>query len=333
MSLLLGVDGGGTKTDFLLIDATGEVRARYRAGSAYYPETGLAALGEMLASGIAATLRLANVTAADVHAAFIGLPAHGEDSALEPQLEALPAQALPHGRYRCGNDMVCGRAGALAGEDGINLVAGTGSIAYGEYAGRQARAGGWGELFSDEGSAYWVAREALNRFARMSDGRLPRGPLYALVRERFALQGDLDLCAAVYGPPALSRSGLAALAPLVARAAAAGDLVAQEVLVCAAQELAGLVGAVREALQPAAGVTLPVSCTGGMFQFGELILEPLRRALRTRAPGTAFVAPRMAPDAGAALCAARFGGVVLGAAALARLADQCPPGPSTAGGA
>ncbi len=38
-------------------------------------------------------------------------------------------------------------------EDGINLVAGTGSIAYGEFAGRAARAGGWGELFSDEASA------------------------------------------------------------------------------------------------------------------------------------------------------------------------------------
>ena len=74
--------------------------------------------------------------------------------------------------------MVCGWAGALAGEDGINIVAGTGSIAYGEYRGRSARAGGWGELFSDEGSAYWLAREGLRLFSRMSDGRAPRGALY-----------------------------------------------------------------------------------------------------------------------------------------------------------
>ena len=83
----------------------------------------------------------------------------------------LPRRRSCPGRYRCGNDAVCGWAGALAGEDGINIVAGTGSIGYGEFEGRAARAGGWGELFSDEGSAHWIAREALSLFSRMSDGR------------------------------------------------------------------------------------------------------------------------------------------------------------------
>ena len=110
-----------------------------------------------------------------------------------------PAQALPHRRYSCGNDMVCGWAGALAGADGINIVSGTGSIAYGEFAGRNARAGGWGELFSDEGSSYWLAREGLRLFSRMSDGRSPRGSLYEYVRRHFSLASDLDLCAAIYG--------------------------------------------------------------------------------------------------------------------------------------
>ncbi|MEI9903464.1 MAG: BadF/BadG/BcrA/BcrD ATPase family protein [Asticcacaulis sp.] len=73
--------------------------------------------------------------------------------------------------------MICGWAGSLAGADGINIVAGTGSIGYGERLGRGARAGGWGEVFSDEGSAYWIAVQGLAAFARMSDGRLAKGPL------------------------------------------------------------------------------------------------------------------------------------------------------------
>ena len=119
--------------------------------------------------------------------------------------------------------MVCAWAGALAGDDGINIVAGTGSIAYGEYRGRSARAGGWGELFSDEGSAYWLAREGLRLFSRMSDGRAPRGALYEHVRHHFGLQDDLDLCGALYGKSAAQRSQFAQLSRLVAEAAGAGD--------------------------------------------------------------------------------------------------------------
>ena len=83
---------------------------------------------------------------------------------------------LGHDRYSCDNDMVCGWAGSLAGEDGINVISGTGSMTYGERQGVGHRVGGWGELFGDEGSAYWIAAQGLNAFTRMSDGRLPHGP-------------------------------------------------------------------------------------------------------------------------------------------------------------
>jgi len=325
VNIFLGVDGGGTKTDFLLIDGAGHVLASHRAGSAYYLETGVEALESLLAQGIASTLQQAGVTASGISFGFIGLPAYGEDSALTPRLDSVAAQVLPVARYRCGNDMVCGWAGALAGSDGINLVAGTGSIAYGEWAGRHARAGGWGELFSDEGSAHWLARAALTLFSRMSDGRSERGPLHELVRQRFGLRGDLDLCAAVYGPPALSRSALAALAPLAAQAAAAGDLAARALFAAAALELAALVDAVRTALQPPPQALLPVSYCGGMFQFGEVLLEPLRSALRGRAQRYEFTAPRLNPAAGAALSAARLAGAALTAAAVDALARECAP--------
>lgn len=328
MRTYLGVDGGGTKTDFLLIDESGRVLASHRAGSAYYLETGLGELKAMLVAGIQATLQQAAVPAAQVDFAFIGLPAHGEDSALLPRLDGIAADVLPDLRHRCGNDMVCGWAGALAGSDGINLVAGTGSIVYGEFAGRQARAGGWGELFSDEGSAYWLAREGLNLFSRMSDGRAEKGPLYDMIRERFQLRGDLDLCAAIYGPPPLARSELAGLAPIVARAAHAGDVQARRLFAAAARELAGLVHAVRDTLNPPPQASMPVSHSGGMFQFGEMLLGPLRAALHAGAREYEFVAPKMTPGAGAALYAARLSGTPLAATAIAELARQCAAAPS-----
>ncbi len=335
MSVFLGVDGGGTKTDFVLVDGTGRVLASHRAGSAYYLETGIDALEAMLVEGIRATLELARIPPAHVDFAFLGLPAHGEDSALLPRLNRIATAVLPLDRHRCGNDMVCGWAGALAGRDGINLVAGTGSIAYGELAGRQARAGGWGELFGDEGSAYWLAREGLALFSRMSDGRTPKGPLYELVRGRFALRDDLDLCAAIHGPPPLSRSAFADLAPVVAAAARAGDLQARQLLAAAARELASIVNAVADALHAHAGVPaapLPVSYSGGLFHLEDAILDPLRAALDAGGRRHQFIAPILTPAAGAALYAARLAGQPLGAGAIATLARQLPARPSTDAG-
>ena len=321
----LGVDGGGSKTHFLLIDEGGRVLAAHAEGPAYYLEIGFDALREMLAQGIGRTLQHAGIAIADVSFAFIGLPAYGEDRAVLPLLDAAPAVALPAGRYRCGNDMVCGWAGALAGGDGINIVAGTGSIAYGEYAGRSARAGGWGELFSDEGSAYWLAREGLRLFSRMSDGRAPRGALYECVRHHFALQEDLDLCAAIYGKSVAQRSQFAQLSRVVAEAANAGDVAARALFLQAAHELADMVDALHQQMEVPAHAQLAVSYSGGMFEQRDLLLKPLEAELLSRARNYRFVAARLPPDAGAALHAARLAGAPLAAASIAALEFRSRP--------
>ena len=319
MKTFLGVDGGGTHTRFILIDETGRVLASHLEGPAYYIEIGLDELRRMLAAGIGRTLAQGQVREEDLTHAFLGLPAYGEDSTSVPALDAAPAQALPHGRYRCDNDMVCGWAGALAGADGINIVSGTGSIAYGEFAGGTARAGGWGELFGDEGSSYWLAREGLRLFSRMSDGRMPRGPLYAQVRRHFALARDLDLCAAIYGKDIAQRSQFAQLARLLTAAAAEGDRAALGLFERAAQELADIVDAVRRQLPVPADVVIPVSSSGGMFQPGNGLREMLASELQRRSAQYRFIEALLPPHVGAAIQAARLCGNPLSAAGLAAL--------------
>jgi N-acetylglucosamine kinase-like BadF-type ATPase len=317
--MFLGVDGGGTKTAFALIDSAGRVLARHQDSSAYYIEVGMAGVAAMLARGSEALFAAAGVTAADVSFAFFGLPAYGEDRSVLPQLDALPRAVLGQDRYLCGNDMVCSWAGSLACADGISVIAGTGSMAYGEVAGRRARAGGWGELFSDEGSAHWIARAGLGLFSRMSDGRAPRGPLYQLVRDRLALQQDLDLCQVVYGDLKGERSRIAALSRLVSEAAALGDQLAQAIIDAAAAELAALVDAVRSALGIEAGQDVAVSCTGGLFGADGPLHTPFAQALAARGAAYRLAPPRLAPVIGAALYAARSAGTPLDAAALERL--------------
>jgi N-acetylglucosamine kinase-like BadF-type ATPase len=326
VSAFLGIDGGGSKTAFLLIDDSGRVLGSHKEGPAYYLEIGLDALRSMLARGIEVTLAQAGMRAAAVEFSFLGLPSYGEDSQLVATLDGIASPQLPVGRYRCGNDAVCGWAGALAGEDGINLICGTGSMAYGEYRGRSARAGGWGELFSDEGSAYWLAREGLNLFSRMSDGRAARGPFYDLVRRHFKLAIDLDLCGAIYGKEQFQRSHLAALAPLVTEAAAAGDTAAAALLECAADELVELIAAVRSSLQIPDELTTKVSHSGGMFRQRELLLSRLQYRLEREGKRYALVEPKLSPTAGAALYAMRLAGRALDASAVKLLSAQSGQG-------
>ncbi len=157
-----------------------------------------------------------------------------------PRIDAAAAQALQHGRLRCDNDMVCGWAGSLAGADGVNVIAGTGSMTYGRRAGAGVRVGGWGELFGDEGSGYWIGIRALRAFSKMSDGRAERGPLHDVLSRDLALDADIDLIGLVLHQWQGARQQIAALAPAVREAAISGDHRAQAILTDAAAELAGI---------------------------------------------------------------------------------------------
>ncbi len=317
--VFLGVDGGGTKTEFVLIDAAGQVRARQQTATSYYLQIGFDGLGKVLQEGVAAALAEAKLAASDIRYAFFGLPAYGEDSLVQDRLDALPEAVLQHHRYRCGNDMVCGWAGSLAGDDGINIVAGTGSIGYGERQGVSARSGGWGELFGDEGSAYWIAIQGLNAFTRMSDGRMPAGRLHRIFKSHFGVSADLDICGRVMSDGAPSRDKIAALSRLVATAAGDGDAAALAIFDRAAEELAGIVDAIRVQLGFTGAEVVRLSYSGGVFRSGETVLQPLRRHLAGRSLQFVLAAPLLSPSIGAALYAARLAGQPLDQTALARL--------------
>lgn len=307
--LYLGVDGGGTKTRFALIDAAGALLAEAQLGTAYHPQIGLDGVRQVLSAGVTQVLVQTRAkTTDDIAQAFFGLPAYGEDSRATAALQAIPAQILGHERYTCDNDMVCGWAGSLDCRDGINIIAGTGSMGYGRHGARAARAGGWGEVFSDEGSAYWIAIQGLNVFSRMSDGRLPRGPLHDVLREHFHLSDDLDICSRVYGDDAFSRNDLAGLSILVSQAARQGDASAIGIFENAARELAGMAIALRNRLDFDDDKPVPLSYSGGAFNAGSFLMAPFEDALNGQGEKFKLQAPIHAPHYGAALYAMQLAG-------------------------
>lgn len=323
MAIYLGVDGGGSKTAFALVDSAGRVLARATAPSSYYFNEGFDVVERVLAQGVSQVCVDSGIQPVDIDAAFFGLPGYGEASADIPRLDAVPQHVLGHDRYSCDNDMVCGWAGSLAGEDGINVISGTGSMTYGERDGVGRRVGGWGELFGDEGSAYWVAAQGLNVFSRMSDGRLSRGPLYELLRDRLQITSDLDVVSLVIDTWHGNRGSIASLATTVCSAAQADDLVCRRILEAAATELVTLIDTTRLLVGFTEADVVPVSYSGGMFSdkaFRRLFLDalgalPAKYDLRR---------PRLDPALGAALYAAKHSGHPLNADAVQHLSDNNP---------
>lgn len=320
--MFLGIDSGGTKTALVLVDPDGTVAARTQAPSCYYlgSSEGPALVDRVLRRAVAEICDRAAITTAEVEFAFVALPGYGEVSRDLAALDAAPRAALGHDRYACGNDMVAGWAGSLGAVDGINVVSGTGSICYGEHDGSGVRTGGWGELFGDEGSGHWIAVRGLQAFSRMSDGRLPPGPLVQRLRERLGLGSDLDAIDVTLGQWRGDRSRVAALSTVVAGAAAEGDEEAASILLRAAAELVALVDTARRRLGFPPDEQVPVSYSGGVFAAAP-VREEFVRLLSTADARYDLRQPLYPPDLGAALYAARLAGMPLDPAALRRLRD------------
>jgi N-acetylglucosamine kinase-like BadF-type ATPase len=315
----LGADGGGSKTAFALIDSDGHVLARATAPPSYYFNADFDVVERVLTQGVTDICTQAGIETADIDAAFFGIPGYGEASADVENLDAVPGRVLGHDRYSCDNDMVCGWAGSLAGEDGINVISGTGSMTYGERQGTGHRVGGWGELFGDEGSAYWIAAQGLNAFSRMSDGRLARGPLHALLKERLQLAGDLDVVSLVIDTWGGNRTSVAALATTVCAAARDEDAVARRILTSAADELVTLIDTTRTLIGFTDQETVPVSYSGGMFSDDDF-LALFVAALQRQTAKYDLQRPLLDPALGAALYAAKHRGEPLSRTSVRQLA-------------
>jgi N-acetylglucosamine kinase-like BadF-type ATPase len=191
------------------------------------------------------------------------------------------------------NDAVIAQWGGLGGQPGVAVLAGTGSIALARGAdGREARSGGYGYLVSDEVSGYWLGREAIAACLKALDGRAPPTALADSLIAATKRASVADLVGWLYsGQSQVRRS--APLAPLVARAADAGDAVAIDILERAARALAELVlAATRQVWGDAPPHPLPVARCGGVWAAGPRLVEPFDRAVQSMGSGASFVQPR-----------------------------------------
>ncbi|MBQ4343693.1 MAG: hypothetical protein IJC38_07380 [Erysipelotrichaceae bacterium] len=277
MKFYLGIDGGGTKTAFALANEKKEVLAQIEKTGCSYLEIGKEGVVSLLSEGVSECLKQANVERCE--AICIGLPCFGENQLMDEVLTKELSECLPSSKVKLVNDAIVGWAGSLNGKEGIHLVAGTGSLAIGKGMTNEfARSGGWNEFFGDEGSCYWVGRQAMQVFSKQADGRIKKGPLYHLVKKTYQLKADFEFIDYVLTVKDY-RDQVAAFQRIALAAANNGDESVQKIYEDAADELFEMVKSVKNQLKWSAEI-IPVSYYGGLFHAQKWVLPQLEKRLK-----------------------------------------------------
>ncbi len=308
--LLLGIDGGGTSTAAWLADAEGRVLGRGEAGPSNVKAVGPKAAFEALVASTSAAFAQAGKDRQPIEVACLGLAGFDrpEDKTV---LEAWNREVFRAGRLLLVNDGDLVVAAGTPEGWGIGLIAGTGSIAVGIGPdGRKSRAGGWGHIFGDEGSAYSVAIAGLRATAHRADGRMAptasgSDSLTARLCRSLGATEPARLITLVYGL-GLDRAAIASLAPAVVESARDGDPAAREILQVAAQGLAEMVDAAIRSTGLAEVEKVPLAVAGGFLLGCPMLRRMLLDRLASIAPSRQVV-PREVPDpvAGAIILARR----------------------------
>ncbi|MEY7972608.1 N-acetylglucosamine kinase [Saccharomonospora xinjiangensis] len=311
MRLAVGVDAGGTSTRAMVIDEGGHVRGSGSAGggnpNSHPPESAALAMAE----AVARALGEAGADPADVCAWVIGMA--GRSKLTDPTIAAVFERAwdglglVRAGRPRLVSDAVAAFVSATPEPDGTVLVAGTGSVA-GRIRQRDlvATVGGYGWLLGDEGSGFWLGRQAVRTALDVLGGNRPPSRLADAVLHEAGIEAHTPDAAfrLITAANAGSPIDLARFAPLVSAAHAEGDAAARSIVERAAELLTETVLAARDE-----GETTPVVLVGSVVGRSSPVGDAVRAALTT-----ATDAPVLSSDNG-----------VLGAAWLAAL-DAFGPG-------
>jgi N-acetylglucosamine kinase-like BadF-type ATPase len=291
-TLVIGVDGGGTRTRARLADIHGKILGNGEAGTSNPTAGGFDASQAEILAAIQCAFDDAQMPRQMAAAACFGIG--GVDRADQRALFNTWGEQNVAAKCSAMNDGEIVIAAGSAESWGIALIAGTGSIAWGKTRdGKIARAGGWGYLLGDEGSGYDLARRALRAAARAADGRGTAKQLLAAILAHWKLNDPYDLIAQVY------RSGykpadIAQIAPLVLRLAEQGDASALTLVDQAARALATTVGAVARSLEFKENA-IPLSLTGGLLLQAESlrqrVLAELEKQIGHFAPVTLVEQP------------------------------------------
>ena len=304
MTYSLGFDGGGTKTECVLLGAQGQILARAVAGPSNPLRSGFEQAFASLHTAADSVLSAARVDARQVTAVGAGLAGAGSRRVVKRVMGFL-VESFPQADVHVSTDLEVALE-AAAGEDaGIVLVAGTGSAAFGRNGeGHTVRAGGHGPWVGDEGSAFDIGRRAVTSVARARDHLAPVTLLAEMIPAALECANWQALLERIAAAP---DDVFPRIFPLVVEAAEAGDAPANEILFSAALGLTQLAGSVVRRLQMEDAEFI-LAKSGGVFGHSQILESAVDALLHSLAPKARVSVLTVPPAIGAARLAIRLSG-------------------------
>jgi N-acetylglucosamine kinase len=304
-NLILGVDGGGTKTRAILCREDGSIVGFGEAGGFNINNlSSQTCIYNLRAALEAAFGRSQNHS---VQSVFFGLCTIKDAEDVKVARELISQTGLHAEQISIENDLANVLASGIPSGPGVALIAGTGShVVARDELNQLTWCGGWGGLIGDVGSGYSLGIQAANAVARAHDGRGAQTMLTEALLAALKISSATGLLRVV-SDPSVGLHGIAALAPLVMRAAESGDAVAVAILDANAQ---GLAECVATAVNRAAlSEDFPVVFAGGVARSGPPFQSMLETAITRKLPGARFVDLQMPLECGAATMALRAAGI------------------------
>ncbi len=257
---IAGIDAGGTSVKCVIVDELGNIKIRAGAGPANPQVVGFKQAVESVQEALKRACTGIGLDRVDLLGIGMAGTGRSEDIKLikDHLLPCFQAEEV-----YLSNDGVISLYGALAGEAGIVVTAGTGSIVYGlSETGILKRSGGWGPLLGDEGSGFYLGLEAIKAVIRSSENREANTILTGIIKDELAINDLFDLIPFIYQDK-LPRHQIARLAPGILRAVSEGDTVAAEIV---NQGIRQLVLQVVELITRFGNKELTVAVNGGLFK-------------------------------------------------------------------
>lgn len=236
---LLGIDGGGTKTEFLLTDLNGREIKRLILGASNPVSAGVENTYNVLDDGIEETCRGVNLSEISVYAGIAGAKSGDFQQLINSFISKFGFSS-----YNCGSDIDLALEVALKGGNGTAVIMGTGIVAYAQNGEKLHRSGGRGYMIDKGGSGYHFGSDALNSAFEFVDGRGGSETLYKLVEKMLGKELESSV-AEIYGGGA---TFVASFAPAVFEAFRLGDSKAAEIIDRNTCEAAKIINTARKSM-------------------------------------------------------------------------------------
>jgi N-acetylglucosamine kinase-like BadF-type ATPase len=300
MKYIIGVDGGGTKTEAIAYYLDGEEIGKGYAGFGNLI-LGFQDAFENITLSIKRCMDDVRKNENEAECIFIYLGIAGiEAGNIKERLEKALMESFKV-EVKATNDADIAMAALLNGEDGILTISGTGSISYGVCNGKKERCGGWGHILGDEGSGYYIALQGFKNMTIEEDFVRPKSELTKLFMERLNIDRISDIKSFVYSA---NKGEIAAFAPLVIKAADSGDSKAMKILIQAGKDLALITVNLYVRLSFKGQVNVGIK--GSILTEIELVRNEFIKVLKSNIECVSIIQDEVSPTKGAYYLAKKY---------------------------